>query len=56
MKSLRSEEPLSTTSKNKGFVFDIGNQSTTRVHKSILALEIIKNSISIELIKHRRVR
>ncbi|CAD8120635.1 unnamed protein product [Paramecium sonneborni] len=35
MKSLRSEEPLSTTSKNKGFVFDIGNQSTTRKQQKI---------------------
>ncbi|CAK65334.1 unnamed protein product (macronuclear) [Paramecium tetraurelia] len=30
MKSFRTEEPLSTNSKNKGLTFEIGNQSTTR--------------------------
>ncbi|CAD8186149.1 unnamed protein product [Paramecium pentaurelia] len=35
MKSFRSEEPLSTTSKNKGFTFEIGNQSTTRKQQKI---------------------
>ncbi|CAK61999.1 unnamed protein product (macronuclear) [Paramecium tetraurelia] len=35
MKSFRSEEPMSTTSKNKGFAFETGNQSTTRVYKKV---------------------
>ncbi|CAD8205290.1 unnamed protein product [Paramecium pentaurelia] len=35
MKSFRSEEPVSTTSKNKGFTFETGNQSTTRKQHKI---------------------